>query len=146
MDTNAHIALLFPGQGSQSVGMGREFYEAYPVARAVFDEADAVLGFSLSKLIFAGPAETLQLTEHTQPAILTVSIAAWRVLQELVPGLVPAFAAGHSLGSTRRTWQRVRSHLLRRWRPCGCAADSCRRRCPKVRGPWLRSSAWRRSR
>ncbi len=98
MDTNAKPAFLFPGQGSQTVGMGREFYDSYPTARAVFDEADAALGFPLSAIIFDGPAETLQLTEHTQPAILTMSVAAYRVLAESVPGLVPAFAAGHSLG------------------------------------------------
>ncbi len=98
MDSNAKPALLFPGQGSQSVGMGLELYQAFPAAKAVFDEADEALGFQLSKLIFEGPAETLQLTEHTQPAILTVSIAAFRVLAEAVPDLVPAFAAGHSLG------------------------------------------------
>jgi [acyl-carrier-protein] S-malonyltransferase len=100
MVTNVKPAFLFPGQGSQVVGMGLELYENFPTAKATFKEADEVLGFHLSHLIFAGPAETLQLTEHTQPAILTVSVAALRVLMELLgpSGVAPAFAAGHSLG------------------------------------------------
>jgi [acyl-carrier-protein] S-malonyltransferase len=94
------IALLFPGQGSQTVGMGRAFYDASPAARAVFEEADDALGFALSRIIFEGPEETLKLTEHTQPAILTVSIAALKVLEPELQsrGLTVAFAAGHSLG------------------------------------------------
>ncbi len=87
---------LFPGQGSQSVGMGRSFYDTYAVARQTFEEADDALGFSMTKLIFDGPEDQLKLTEHTQPSILTVSVAVQRVLAE--QGLTPAFAAGHSLG------------------------------------------------
>jgi len=94
------IALLFPGQGSQSVGMGRAFYDANPEARAVFQEADDALNFSLSDIIFNGPDDTLKLTENTQPAILTVSIAALRVLQPELDArnLSISYAAGHSLG------------------------------------------------
>jgi [acyl-carrier-protein] S-malonyltransferase len=94
------LALLFPGQGSQTVGMGRAFYDASPAARAVFEEADDALGFALSKLIFDGPEDQLRLTEHTQPAILTVSIAALRVLEPKLKSrnLSINFAAGHSLG------------------------------------------------
>ena len=89
-------AFLFPGQGSQSVGMGKELAALYPVAREIFDEADAALGYKLSQLCFEGPEEQLKLTEITQPAILTVSIAAFRVLQS--KGITPFYVAGHSLG------------------------------------------------
>jgi [acyl-carrier-protein] S-malonyltransferase len=90
------IAFLFPGQGSQAVGMGKELAEKNPIARQTFDEADDALGYNLSQLCFEGPEEKLRMTEITQPAILTASIAAWRVLNE--KGLTPSFVAGHSLG------------------------------------------------
>ena len=91
------LALIFPGQGSQSPGMGKDLAEKFPVARQVFEEADDALGFAISRLCFEGPAEDLQLTENTQPAILTVSVAAFRAMMEA--GLsAPAFVAGHSLG------------------------------------------------
>jgi len=90
------IAFLFPGQGSQAVGMGKELVAKHPVARETFEQADAALGVKLSELCFEGPEEKLKLTENTQPAILTVSVAACRVLRE--NGIAPAFAAGHSLG------------------------------------------------
>lgn len=94
---NLRMAFVFPGQGSQSPGMGKELAEKFPVARQVFEEADDALGFAISRLCFDGPAEDLQLTENTQPAILTVSVAAFRAMQEA--GIAaPAFVAGHSLG------------------------------------------------
>ena len=90
------LAFLFPGQASQHPGMGRDLAEQFPVARKVFDMADAALRFSLSRICFEGSEEELKLTENTQPAILTVSIAAFRVLEE--KGVTPDFVAGHSLG------------------------------------------------
>src|SRR5271166_4089446 len=93
------IAWLFPGQGSQSVGMGKDILEASPAARAVFERADAALGEPLSRLILEGPEETLTLTANAQPAIVTTSIAVLAAIHERLPDLpAPAFAAGHSLG------------------------------------------------
>jgi [acyl-carrier-protein] S-malonyltransferase len=90
------IALIFPGQGSQKVGMGKALADAFPICRRTFEEADAALGEPLSRMIFEGPEAQLTLTENTQPAILTVSAAAGRLLEER--GLKPSFVAGHSLG------------------------------------------------
>jgi len=93
------VALVFPGQGSQYVGMGRDLFEQYVAARAVFEQADALLGFPLSKLCFHGPEEELNDTLNAQPAIVTMSAAVLAVLREKVQGrLTPAFLAGHSLG------------------------------------------------
>ena len=92
----AGVAFLFPGQGSQSVGMGKALAERYPEARLAFEEADQVLGFSLSSLCFAGPEEELTRTENTQPALLATSVAACRVLE--AKGTRASAAAGHSAG------------------------------------------------
>src|SRR5210317_2147106 len=91
------IAYLFPGQGSQHAGMGKELADNFAVARHVFEEANDALGFDLTALCFNGPEEDLKLTANTQPAILTTSVAALRVLSAETD-LVPSFAAGHSLG------------------------------------------------
>ncbi len=90
------VAFLFPGQGSQTVGMGKDLAAMYPVAQETFDQADAALGSKLSQVCFEGPEDKLKLTEITQPAILTVSIAAYRVLESM--GHAPSYVAGHSLG------------------------------------------------
>src|ERR1700687_86186 len=95
---NRHMktAFIFPGQGSQYIGMGKSLTERFSSARQIFDTADQVLGFSLTQLCFEGPADVLQLTENQQPALLTVSVAAFGVLAE--QGMKSDFVAGHSLG------------------------------------------------
>ncbi|MBI4466422.1 MAG: ACP S-malonyltransferase [Acidobacteria bacterium] len=90
------LAFVFPGQGSQYAGMGKELAERFPLARAAFEEADQALGFALSRLCFEGPEEELKLTANTQPAVLTCSVAAYRVLRE--KDITPDYVAGHSLG------------------------------------------------
>jgi len=90
------IAFVFPGQGAQAVGMGRDLYESNARAKAVFDEADAALGFPLSDIVFNGPDEALKQTANTQPALLTTSVAFLEAFKEA--GILPAYAAGHSLG------------------------------------------------
>ena len=91
-------AFIFPGQGSQAVGMGRELAETFPIAKEFFDEADALLGISLSQLMWDGPADDLNVTLNTQPALYVHSIAAYRTFTHLYPDFVPATVAGHSLG------------------------------------------------
>jgi [acyl-carrier-protein] S-malonyltransferase len=91
------LAFIFPGQGSQTVGMGKDIYQEYPTAKAIYDKADEVLGFGISSLCFEGPEDKLKLTENTQPAILTTSIALLTLLQEIID-IKPAYVAGHSLG------------------------------------------------
>ena len=91
-------AVIFPGQGSQAVGMGRELAEAYPIARETFDEADSLLGFNLSQLMWDGPADELNETVNTQPALYIHSVAAYRTFAGLYPDFTPASVAGHSLG------------------------------------------------
>src|SRR5581483_10547147 len=96
MTETTSLAFLFPGQGSQAVGMGKNLAEHHPIAKQTFEEADDALGMKLSQLCFEGPEDQLRLTENTQPAILTVSVAAWRVLDD--KGVKAALVAGHSLG------------------------------------------------
>src|SRR5271154_2911383 len=97
IESTMKVAFLFPGQGSQKVGMGADLAQAFPAARRVFEEADEALGFALSRLCFEGPEEALRLTANTQPATLATSIAAVRAL-ETEAAVKPVVAAGHSLG------------------------------------------------
>lgn len=91
-------AFVFPGQGSQQLGMGYQLAQAFEIARETFQQADQILGFSLSEICWQGPIEKLNDTYFTQPALYTHSIAAWRVLKELQGELIPRFIAGHSMG------------------------------------------------
>lgn len=99
MDTDPKtIAFIFPGQGSQSVGMGQELAQAYPIAQQIFNEADEILGFHLSRLAWGGPENELNDTINTQPALFVHSIAALAVFEQLFPDIQPAYTAGHSMG------------------------------------------------
>ena len=120
------VAFMFPGQASQYPGMGKELADTYPAAKSVFDEADKALGFSISKMCFEGSEEDLKLTDNTQPAILTCSVATYRVLEE--KGLAPDFVVGHSLGEY--------SALVADWR-----AEICRRRTPGAQARHLHAGS-----
>ncbi len=131
------LTFLFPGQGSQYAGMGKSLAGAFPAAARTFEEADDALGFPISKLCFEGPEEELRRTENTQPALLAVSTAAFRVLAE--EGLRPASVAGHSLGEYSAlvaAGSLQFGDALRLVRQC--AGGICRRR---RRREWAR---WRR--
>ena len=91
-------AALFPGQGSQTVGMGADFAREFVIARDAYAQADEILGFALSDICWHGPADALDQTANTQPALYVTSVAIWRVLRESLPSMQPAWAAGHSLG------------------------------------------------
>src|ERR1044071_10428636 len=91
-------AFVFPGQGSQAVGMGKELAETYPIAKATFEEADSILGLVFSQVMWDGPADALNETVNTQPALYVHSVAAWRTFTNLYPDRKPATVAGHSLG------------------------------------------------
>jgi [acyl-carrier-protein] S-malonyltransferase len=135
------VAFVFPGQASQYSGMGKDLSDKYPVARAVFEEADEALGFSISKICFEGTEDQLKLTANTQPAILTVSVAAYRVVADR--GISPDFVAGHSLGEysalvAAGAMNFDRARWLRSW---ASHLPSCRMRAsarPKARSARLR--------
>ena len=133
-------AFTFPGQGSQAVGMGKALADAFPAARAVFDEVDSALGEKLTAIIWDGPAETLQLTENAQPALMAVSIATLRVLETeagFSVGRDAAFVAGHSLGEYSALAAAGQpQHQRYRDACCAPAALRCRRRCRSAPVRW----------
>lgn len=130
------LAYLFPGQGAQKPGMGRDLYERCPEARAVFDEAARILGDELLETIFYGPAEKLQRTEYAQPALLTVSTALHCLVA--AAGLTAEAAAGLSLGEYSALVAAGALAFADALPWCRRGAASCKRRCRRGRGPWRR--------
>src|SRR5262249_37609513 len=150
------FAFVFPGQGSQAVGMGKALADAFGPARAVFEEVDAALGEKLTRIIWEGPAETLMLTENAQPALMAVSLAALRVLQTQA-GVVLALIARSThvsrpairSGNIQRSPPLARSPLPTPRGSCASAAGRCRKRCRLAPAPWrhyLGSTSIRRQR
>ena len=125
-----NLAFLFPGQGSQAIGMGKELAAKHPIARQTFEEADEILGYKLSQLCFEGPEDQLRLTEITQPAILTASVAAWRVLNER--GLSPVSSPDTASANIPRTLPPEPSVLPPPYAPYAIAASICRKPSPSA--------------
>ena len=134
------IAFVFPGQGAQKVGMGESLAKTFPLCRDAFDEADAALGESLSRMCFEGPADGLRLTENTQPAILAMSIAVLRLV-EIARRPRRRYAAGHSLGEYSAHVAAGTYPLRMPCAPYAAVGDTCRRRCRWARARWPQSSA-----
>ena len=133
-------AFVFPGQGAQKVGMVKDLYDAYPVVKQLFEEADDALGFSLTKLCFEGPDEELMKTYNTQPAILTASTACCRVLAQ--EGLTPDIAAGHSLGEYSALVAAGALTFADAVRTVRLRGQFMQELYPSVKAAWPLSSAW----
>ena len=137
-------AFIFPGQGSQTPGMGKDLADAFPEARHVFEEVDDALDQKLSKIIFEGPDSDLNLTENTQPALMAVSMAVMRVLEKqgkLDLGKSAAFVAGHSLGEYAALTAAGSFDIATTAKLRNCADNPCRRPCLSVSVPWPPSLA-----
>lgn len=128
------IAFVFPGQGAQAVGMGKDVYEALPQSRAVFEKGDEVLGFPLSTLVFEGPDSELKQTVNTQPALVTASVAYLEALSGLQ--IAPDYVAGHSLGEYSALVAAGVLSYEDAVRLVACADNSWKKQYPEDRGPW----------
>ena len=135
-----NFAFVFPGQGSQAVGM-LDGWGDHPAVAQTLQEASDALGEDVGRLIHEGPKEALALTTNTQPVMLVAGVAAWRVWRA-EGGALPSAVAGHSLGEYWRWWRRACSRWPRRRRWCACAPPPCRRPCPWVLAPWPPFWGW----